>query len=111
MDAREYYALQAARKRMGLTQRELAEKTGVSLSIIQKYEQGTKDINKAGLAIIQKMCDVLDCRIDDLIDFFDVVQDPTDKVVALFENLTSEEQVTVLKTCAKHIGWTVNEKK
>ncbi|WP_405181543.1 helix-turn-helix domain-containing protein [Nocardia sp. NBC_01377] len=35
--------LQAVRKRRGLTQRELAESSGVSLSLIRKIEQGERD--------------------------------------------------------------------
>lgn len=103
--------LQAVRQAAGLTQQKLADQTGISLSAIQKYERGAKDINKAGMDTILSLCDGLGCSIEDLIDFFDVEQDPEDKVVALFENLAPEEQVNTLKTCAEHIGWTVQEKK
>ena len=39
--------LAAMRKRLGLSQRELAHRSGVSLRSIQMYEQRNKDINRA----------------------------------------------------------------
>lgn len=39
--------LQTVRKAIGLSQKELSEKSGVTLRMIQQYEQRAKDINKA----------------------------------------------------------------
>ena len=39
--------LQEVRKAIGISQKELAEKSGVTFRMIQEYEQRAKDINKA----------------------------------------------------------------
>ena len=39
--------LQAVRKAIGISQKELAEKSRVTFRMIQQYEQRAKDINKA----------------------------------------------------------------
>lgn len=59
--------LQAARQAAGLTQRQLADQTGISLSSIQKYERGAKDINKAGMNTILALCDAIGCRMRDIV--------------------------------------------
>lgn len=104
--------MQIARQATGLTQKQLAEKSGVSLSTIQKYERGAKDINNAGLNVVMALCKALGCSVADLRDdWFEIVPDPEAKVVAMFEELTPEGQVSVLKACAEHVGWTVSKKK
>ena len=56
------------RKKAGLSQRELADRTGVSLRMIQNYEQRTKDINKAQAETLRCLSGALDCRIEDLME-------------------------------------------
>lgn len=51
-----------------MTQKELAEKSGVSLRMIQHYEQGVKDIKKAAAETVSKLADVLGCDADDIIN-------------------------------------------
>ena len=51
-----------------LSQSQLAEKTGVNLRMIQNYEQGFKDINKAQAITLYKIAQVLDCMIEDLLE-------------------------------------------
>ena len=50
-----------------LTQGQLSYMTGISVRTIQAYEQGTRDINKAGVDIILKLTKVLECEITDLV--------------------------------------------
>ena len=59
--------LKELRKAAGLTQAELAKKSGVNLSMIQFYEQGFKDLNKAAFETGLRIAEVLDCDPRDLI--------------------------------------------
>lgn len=52
----------------GLSQSELARHSGVSIRIIQVYEQRMRDINKAQLATIAKIAHALDCDMLDLLE-------------------------------------------
>lgn len=60
--------LQIQRKRYGCSQKELAERSGVNLRTLQQYELGTKDINKAALASVLAMANVLGCRVEDIVE-------------------------------------------
>ena len=60
--------LQKIRKEAGYSQKELSEKSGVSLQMIQQYEQGAKDINKASVLNLAALAKVLGCRIEDMIE-------------------------------------------
>ncbi|SHJ52295.1 helix-turn-helix domain-containing protein [Hespellia stercorisuis] len=59
--------LQQLRKASGYSQRELAEKSGVSIRMIQQYETQTKDISKAAGGTIRALANVLGCRMEDLV--------------------------------------------
>lgn len=59
--------LKQIRKIRGLTQRNLADYTKISIKTIQAYEQGTRDIRKASIDNINKICDVLNCSEKELI--------------------------------------------
>jgi transcriptional regulator with XRE-family HTH domain len=59
--------LKELRKAAGLTQAELAKKSGVNLSMIQFYEQGFKDLNKVAFETGLRIADALDCDPRDLI--------------------------------------------
>ncbi len=61
--------LQQFRRLQNYSQKMLAEKSGVSLRMIQQYEQGQKDINKASAVSIYALSRVLNCRMEDLLDF------------------------------------------
>ncbi len=61
-------SLKKTRKRMGLTQRELAEASETSLSMIQRYEQRRRYINKARAQTLLQIARVLNCGIEDLLD-------------------------------------------
>ena len=59
--------LQAMRKIRGYTQQQLADLTGVNLRMIQGYEQGTKDINKASFETAYKICVSLEIPFEELL--------------------------------------------
>lgn len=56
------------REEKGLTQQELAEKSGVSLRSIQNYEQGFKDINGAKVVTVLALAEALDCDVYNIIN-------------------------------------------
>ena len=60
--------LQTMRKNGGLSQKQLADKSGVSLRSIQQYEQRAKDINKAAVDSLLSLAKALGCRVEDLIE-------------------------------------------
>lgn len=60
--------LKELREAKGLTQSELAEKAGVPVGHIQKYETGERDLNKAQGIILLKIAQALDCAIEELIN-------------------------------------------
>jgi len=60
--------LKTLRQRAGLSQRELAERSGVPLRTIQQYEQRQKQINKAQAEYLAMLAKALRCDIEDLIE-------------------------------------------
>ena len=58
--------LQSIRRAVGLSQKELAEKSGVTLRMIQQYEQRAKDINKASASNLFALAQVLGCKAEEL---------------------------------------------
>lgn len=60
--------LKRIRKKYGLTQGELAKRSGASLRSIQMYEQRKKNINKASVDSIYQIAKVLGCSMEDLIE-------------------------------------------
>ena len=59
--------LQTVRKAVGLSQKELSEKSGVTLRMIQQYEQRAKDINKASASNLFALARALGCKAEDLL--------------------------------------------
>ena len=59
--------LKLIRTSRGLTHKELAKKSGVNFRMIQHYEQGDKDLNRAAVETVIKLARALDCNITDLI--------------------------------------------
>ena len=59
--------LKNVRQAKGMTQKALAEKTGISLRTIQHYEQGSKDLNMAAAATLLRISQALGCTMEDLI--------------------------------------------
>ena len=59
--------LKFMREEKGMTQAELAHKSGVNLRSIQNYEQGLKDINGAKVVTVLCLAEALGCDIYDII--------------------------------------------
>lgn len=57
--------LKKKRKESGLSQRELAERSGVPLRTIQNWEEG--GISRAVVGSLKRVADVLGCTIDELL--------------------------------------------
>lgn len=51
-----------------LSQSKLAEASGVNLRMIQYYEQGVKDINKAEALTVYRLAQALNCYMEDLLE-------------------------------------------
>ncbi len=56
------------RKARGLTQQKLSELSGVSLRMVQLYEQRQNDIGKAQARVLMYLVKVLGCEIEDLLE-------------------------------------------
>lgn len=56
------------RKEHGMTQAELAERSGVSIRMIQYYEQGRADINKAEALTVYRLAQALNNLMEDLLE-------------------------------------------
>ena len=61
-------ALTRLRTDAGLSQSELAERSGVSVRVIQAYEQKMRDINKAQASTVAQLAQALDCNPIDLLE-------------------------------------------
>lgn len=64
--------LQALRKSIGYSQKMLSEKSGVSLRMIQQYEQRAKNINNATGANLVALANTLGCGVEDLLEQVEV---------------------------------------
>ena len=60
--------LKRIREGLGLSQNKLADKSGVNVRMIQHYEQGVKDINKAQVETVYKLAKALKVNIEELIE-------------------------------------------
>lgn len=60
--------LHEIRKARGFTQQQLSAASGVSLRMIQLYEQRQNDISKAQVKVVLNLARALGCDIEDLID-------------------------------------------
>lgn len=60
--------LKRLRSEAGISQSQLSELSGVNLQMIQKYEQGVKDINKAQGDTLYKLAQALNCNVEDLLN-------------------------------------------
>ena len=59
--------LHQIRKARGFTQQQLSDASGVTLRMIQLYEQGQNDINKAQVHVVLSLAKVLGCDVEDLL--------------------------------------------
>ena len=51
----------------GMTQKMLAEKSGVSVRMIASYEQGAKELSKASAETVFRLANALHCEMEDLV--------------------------------------------
>ncbi|MDO4488276.1 MAG: helix-turn-helix transcriptional regulator [Eubacteriales bacterium] len=56
------------RKARGYSQKELSDASGVSLRMIQLYEQRQNDINKAQASVVLKLSKALGCGVEDILE-------------------------------------------
>lgn len=59
--------LKEIREKAGLSQSQLAKLADVNVRIYQNYEQGVRDLSKAQLSTILKICNALNCNISDIV--------------------------------------------
>lgn len=59
--------LKAVRQSKGFSQSQLAERSKVNVRTIQKYEQGTVDLNKAQVSAVYQLAQALECTVEELI--------------------------------------------
>ncbi len=67
-EARPYTNLKLKRRQAGLSQKELAQMSGIPLRTIQQYEQRQKDINKAQVEYLIKLSKTLCCEVECLVE-------------------------------------------
>lgn len=67
-NAKPHTNLKLQRKKLGLTQKELAELSGIPLRTIQQYEQRQKNINKAQIEYLLSLSKTLCCNIEALLE-------------------------------------------
>ena len=60
--------LHEIRKARGFTQQQLSEASGVSLRMIQLYEQKQNDINKAQVNVVISLARALGCDVEDIME-------------------------------------------
>lgn len=60
--------LKLKRESFNLSQSQLAEKSGVSIRVIQNYESGHRSINKAQALIVWKLAEALECKVGDILE-------------------------------------------
>ncbi len=60
--------LHVIRKARGFTQQQLSEASGVTLRMIQLYEQRQNDISKAQVGVVLNLAKALGCEVEDLIE-------------------------------------------
>lgn len=63
--------LKQVRRAKELTQKELAEATGISLRTLQHYEQGSKDLNGAAALTVYTIAKALGVDMTELLDIPD----------------------------------------
>lgn len=64
----EQTALTRMRNNVGISQIELANRSGVNVRVIQSYEQKLRDINKAQLSTVANLAKAMDCSPLDLME-------------------------------------------
>lgn len=66
--------LKTKRTEVGLSQSGLAKCSGVNVRLIQDYEQGHKDINKAAAVTVYRLAKALGCSVEELIEIEELTE-------------------------------------
>ncbi len=59
--------LRINRELLGISREVLSEKTGISVSLLEKYEKGDLDINDANLLTLLRICRAMDCSLSEIL--------------------------------------------
>lgn len=59
--------LKELREKAGLTQEELAKRSGVSLPLIFKIEQGSRSLQRSQFSTLVKLAGALGCSVEELV--------------------------------------------
>lgn len=59
--------LKEVRQAAGLSQRQLAEKAGISVRTLQHWETGERDLKKAAVMTVLALAEALGCDINDIL--------------------------------------------
>ena len=65
--------LKNLRLQTGLSQSQLAEKSGVNFRMIQHYEQGEKPIDKAQIGTVLRLAAALGCGVGDILETAELI--------------------------------------
>lgn len=60
--------IKSIREMRGMSQSQLAELTGISVRVLQNYEQGTRPLNGARAITVYRISKALQCTVEDLLD-------------------------------------------
>lgn len=60
--------LRALRESRNLSQSQLAKRAGLSVRMLQDYEQGKRDFNGAKLKTMLRLCLALECKLKDILN-------------------------------------------
>lgn len=77
--------LQERRTSTGFTRQQLSELSGVNVRMIERYEQGERDLNGAKLKTLLKLCKALECNLENIID--------DEETIELLENQICKERI------------------
>ena len=66
--------LDVMRRLRGMTQKALADATGISLRTLQHYEQGARPFDGAKIGTILSVCIALRCSLEDIIEDQEILQ-------------------------------------
>lgn len=60
-------SLKEIREKRHLTRLQLSNLSGVNIRTIEAYEQGNKDLNNAKIKTLLKICQALECELEDIL--------------------------------------------